>query len=166
MMKVISLWEPWATLMAIKAKRIETRDWSTHLRCEVAIHSTLGGLTQRDLYETCASEPFLTVLKTAGVLRSGMGPKDVRNAFPRGKIIAVGNLCDSVPTTAVPLLYPALSTSHERTFGDYSAGRFGLIFPDVKLLREPIPFKSRQGKLLDLDPQTEMQVRLAMVPLA
>lgn len=28
-MKLLSLWEPWATLMAIGAKRIETRSWQT-----------------------------------------------------------------------------------------------------------------------------------------
>lgn len=158
-MKVISLWEPWATLMALSAKRIETRDWGTGFRGEVAIHATVAGLTQSNLYATCADDPFLSVLKLAGVLRSGMGMKDVMNAFPRGKIIAVGRLADSLPLTALPVLYPRLNTEQERAFGDYSPCRFGLVFEDIRVLTEPVPFKSRQGKLLDLDPGTEELVR-------
>lgn len=35
----ISLWQPWASLMASGHKSIETRSWSTHLRGLVAIHA-------------------------------------------------------------------------------------------------------------------------------
>lgn len=38
-MKCISLWQPWATLMAIGAKRIETRSWPTSHRGPLAIHA-------------------------------------------------------------------------------------------------------------------------------
>ena len=37
--KLISLWEPWATLMAIGAKRIETRSWRTPYRGWLAIQA-------------------------------------------------------------------------------------------------------------------------------
>ncbi len=162
MLKVISLWEPWATLMALKAKHIETRDWGTAFRGDVAIQATLGGLSQSELFETCAREPFLSVLKLAGVLRTGMGVKDVSRAFPRGKIIAVGTIADSLPVTAIPILCQRLNTDQERSFGDYSPGRFGLVFENVLALPEPVPFKSRQGKLLELDPETERLVRAQM----
>lgn len=38
-MKCISLWQPWATLMAIGAKKIETRVWPTNHRGPLAIHA-------------------------------------------------------------------------------------------------------------------------------
>lgn len=39
-MKAVSLWEPWATLVRLKIKRIETRGWSTSYRGPLAIHAT------------------------------------------------------------------------------------------------------------------------------
>jgi len=38
-MKAISLWEPWATAIAIGAKKIETRSWATSYRGPLAIHA-------------------------------------------------------------------------------------------------------------------------------
>jgi hypothetical protein len=38
-MKAISLWQTWATPVAIGAKRFETRDWSTKHRGPIAIYA-------------------------------------------------------------------------------------------------------------------------------
>jgi len=38
-MKAISLWQPWATLISIGAKRIETRSWETLYRGSIVIHA-------------------------------------------------------------------------------------------------------------------------------
>ena len=38
-MKAITLTQPWATLVAIGAKRIETRSWRTFYRGPLAIHA-------------------------------------------------------------------------------------------------------------------------------
>lgn len=42
-MKALTVTEPWATLIAIGAKRIETRSWPTEYRGPVAIHSRARG---------------------------------------------------------------------------------------------------------------------------
>lgn len=39
-MKAISLWQPWASLVAVGAKKIETRSWATKYRGSLAIHAT------------------------------------------------------------------------------------------------------------------------------
>lgn len=164
-LKILSMWEPWSTLLGLGAKKIETRGWKTDFRGEVAIHSTKGGLSQEELYLQCAQEPFLTVLKSASILRSGMSCPQVARAFPRGHIIAVGTLTDCCPTESdicIPAIFeehPELDTEQERAFGNYDPGRYGLVFENVSMLHEPIPFKSRQGKLLDLDFDTEQKVR-------
>ena len=36
-MKAISFWQPWASLMAEGAKKIETRKWRTHYRGDIVI---------------------------------------------------------------------------------------------------------------------------------
>lgn len=38
-MKALTIWQPWATAIAIGAKRIETRSWETHYRGPIAIHA-------------------------------------------------------------------------------------------------------------------------------
>lgn len=38
-MKALSLWQPWATLIANGAKQIETRSWSTSYRGPILIHA-------------------------------------------------------------------------------------------------------------------------------
>jgi hypothetical protein len=38
-MKALTLWQPWATLVAIGAKKVETRCWSKKYRGELAIHA-------------------------------------------------------------------------------------------------------------------------------
>lgn len=38
-MKALTLWQPWASLVALGAKRIETRSWSTTYRGPLAIHA-------------------------------------------------------------------------------------------------------------------------------
>ena len=38
-MKVLSLWQPWASLVAFGRKRIETRSWSTSYRGPLMIHA-------------------------------------------------------------------------------------------------------------------------------
>ena len=38
-MRAISLWQPWASVVALGSKRIETRHWSTGHRGPLAIHA-------------------------------------------------------------------------------------------------------------------------------
>lgn len=164
-LKLISMWEPWSSLLAHSMKRIETRGWSTDFRGEVAIHSTKGGLSQEELFLTCADEPFRSLLADLGIFRPGMSCPQLARAFPRGQIIAVGTLVDCCPTESdicIPGVFDDhldLNTEQERAFGDYSTGRYGLVFENVSMLQEPVSFKSRQGELLDLDFETEAKVR-------
>ena len=40
MMKTLTFLQPWATLVALEAKRIETRSWRTSYRWPLAIHAS------------------------------------------------------------------------------------------------------------------------------
>ena len=149
-MKLLSMWDPWSTLVAVRAKRVETRGWSTDYRGPSAIFSTKTGLSKSELKETCAEPFFAEALKSAP-------------AFCPGHIIAIGFIIDCRPldehhVNNIFKIHPALKTEQEIAFGNYAPGRFGLVFDDVNLLRVPVPWKSRQGKLLDLDPETEALV--------
>lgn len=45
-MKVLSLKEPWATLIKNKKKFIETRSWKTNYRGELYIHASLTKISK------------------------------------------------------------------------------------------------------------------------
>lgn len=84
-MKLITLWDPWATLMALSAKKIETRHWKTDFRGPVAIHAAKGGLSLAELKATCTQKYFSEAL-------SGLVPDDRRHVprFNFGHIVEIG----------------------------------------------------------------------------
>ncbi len=59
-MKAISLLQPWATLVAIGAKRIETRSWATNYRGPLAIHASKS---PKMVNKLTWDEPFYSALK-------------------------------------------------------------------------------------------------------
>ncbi len=137
-MKALTLTQPWATLIAIGAKRIETRSWSTKYRGPLAIHAAKGFPKWAKEF---AHEPPVSVL-------FGM-----RHEYPRGCVIATCRLVDVLSTDKIHYRtgeaswrspYRFLSVQEQR-FGDYSAGRFAWILEDVQPLPEPIPAKGSLG---------------------
>lgn len=73
-MKALSLTQPWATLVAIGAKRLETRSWSTTYRGPLAIHAAKR--FPRNCQELVLHEPFASALDgiplPTGVIIAGM----------------------------------------------------------------------------------------------
>lgn len=154
-MKALTLTQPWATLVALGAKRIETRSWSTSYRGPLAIHAAkrLADLgSEHELMLLCRREPFRSALIGAGYLGTP--------GLPRGAIVATCTLLDCVPTQhpgaanepgkpwftgarkGVGQHYyevPPPEGSNEYAFGDYAPGRYAWLLADVKPLPEPIP---------------------------
>ncbi len=128
--RAISLTQPWATLMAIGAKGVETRSWKTVYRGWIAIHAAKAfPLHCKTL---CRTQPFASSLAKAGI-------EDL-NSIPLGCVIAVVSLVKCLPAemlTDLPWV--------ERAFGDYSSGRYGFLCSDLRRLREPIPMKGALG---------------------
>ena len=95
-MKVITLTQPWATLVAIGAKRIETRSWPTRYRGPLAIHAAIGlGPVggKKGLQAKCAERAFSDVL-TPALERWWAGRRDLADIaahpfMPMGAIVAV-----------------------------------------------------------------------------
>lgn len=143
-MKALTLTQPWATLVAIGAKRIETRSWLTVYRGPLAIHAAKGfPKWAREFTE----EPPVSVL-------FGM-----HYEYPRGEVLATCRLvaCKRI-VTRDHLLADAGSSSayvgngemlpptgQELSFGDYTHGRYAWIFEDIKPLPRPIPAKGALG---------------------
>ena len=151
-MKAITLHQPWASLVAIGAKRIETRSWKTNYRGELAIHAS-----KTSNKNICQSgiEPFFTILKQAGFIEIKNGR--LIDYLPRGVIIATCNLFDCREITVRMLTdskehigwyingYFWKFDYREREFGDFTIGRYAWFLKDVKILSEQIPAKGMLG---------------------
>lgn len=146
-MKTISLLQPWATLLSISAKCVETRSWSTNHRGEIAIHASLGfdNKSKALAWQSPFVDYFHLHYGEEAWTRSGVG------ILPRGAVIATARIAACYPTVdeefneGVFDYYPDLDTPDERAFGDFSPGRFGWVITNVKLLPKPIPAKGKLG---------------------
>lgn len=131
-MKALSLTQPWATLVAIGAKRYETRSWSTGYRGPLAIHASKGfPVWAKDLALT---EPFRSALQAGGIWRL--------IDLPRGMVIAMTRLVTCYETGTVRRA--GKLTANEVAFGDWAAGRFAWEFAEVVPMT-PVPAKGSLG---------------------
>jgi hypothetical protein len=147
-MKGLSLTQPWATLVAIEAKRLETRSWRHHYRGKVAIHASKG--FPKACQTLCETEPFKSVLAEAGIVH--------HSQLPTGCIIAVGTLGDTHSTSQPPLpMLQSRMAPHEFAFGDYSKGRFAWEIAGVIKLAKPVPCNGALG-LWIVPPEIEKQL--------
>lgn len=134
-MKALTLWQPWASLCAIGAKRFETRSWTTSYRGELAIHAALT--TAHD--HVAEYGLFQRILRAGGV-----DPDDM----PHGCVLAV---FDEIQTFGITskLIRERIQSDpelkHELSFGDWRDGRFMWELIGRHELAEPIPVRGRQG---------------------
>lgn len=145
-MKALTLTQPWATLVAIGAKRIETRSWKTPYRGELAIHAAkgLGKLSKWRFISMLDEEPFKSVLKAHfGEYRAPYFPHPMLNNLPGGAIVATCTILDCFAITT-SFADNAIS-SQERAFGDYTPGRYAWLLANVQKLETPIPAKGALG---------------------
>ena len=142
----LTLWQPWASLIAIGAKQWETRSWSTKYRGLVAIHASANptGLMRN------SEELFRHAL-------SGVA------ALPLRAIVAIGVLTDVQRTDEFRIgngyirLGDVAYRPEEAEFGDFTVGRFAWRIDNVTPLPKPIPCKGTLG-LWRLTPELREQV--------
>lgn len=135
-MYALTLRDPWATLVAIGAKRIETRSWRTHYRGPLAIHAAKC-LAPADWAAVSERPEVARALRGAGI-----ASLDER---PRGAIIAIAELVAVLPTEEIVAAADQYLLGDERHFGDYAPGRFGWLLVNVKPLSAPIPARGALG---------------------
>jgi hypothetical protein len=135
-MKVITIIQPWATLIALREKKFETRSWSTKHRGELAIHA--GKKVDK---EACLREPFKSTLAKYGYNADNL---------PTGVILARCILRDCIEVVWTNGEYAILGIStrtaggNEYAFGDFSQGRYAWEVSDIDEV-DPIPVKGQQG---------------------
>ncbi len=122
-MKVISIKEPFATLIMNGSKMIETRSWKTNYKGELYIHASGKTLAKEYLNNTYV----LNLIK------------DLKMNY--GKIICKGNLVDCIYMDE-QFLKQIKSNEQEYNLGLYELGRYAWIFEDIVPIH-PIPAKGK-----------------------
>jgi hypothetical protein len=127
MIRAITLWQPYASLVACGAKQYETRHWKTDYRGDLVIHAA----AKRDfeIWQYCSLPQVSAVLAQHGITR--------KEHLIFGAALCVVTLTDCVPTECIPQV--------ERVLGDYSANRYAWKLENVRLFVKPIPCAGAQG---------------------
>lgn len=117
-LKVLTIYQPWASFLAEGYKHYETRGHAVSFRGPLAIHA---GKTTRYV-------PF------------ELHPKHNPPGVPLGAIIAVGWLNAMVKAEDFFNL-----SEQERELGDWRPGRWGWQIINIQRLEVPIPISGKQG---------------------
>lgn len=169
-MKAITIWQPWASLLAIGEKQFETRSWATTYRGPIAIHSASMNVSR--VLKKCfpcgawdyhpdhqAMEAFKKSLAIA--FEDYAKIEDIigyLEELPLGSVVATANLigCHKIVRHGGRGL-PAhghgwLETERgifepdeqELMFGNWEPDRYAWEFSDMKQI-SPVPAKGKQG---------------------
>ncbi|MGD9567548.1 MAG: ASCH domain-containing protein [Sedimentibacter sp.] len=147
-MKAITIWQPWATLLAIGAKKYETRSWATNYRGPIAIHA--ANKPYKPIIEELPDEVKAAlgnyfdfkheILHTGAIIATAelVGCWEIAED-PNGPFICRPFFGD---TTDKP--DELIVRGNELLFGDYTLGRYAWEFRNMIMLDKPIPAKGKQ----------------------
>jgi hypothetical protein len=129
-MKAISLWQPWASLIMVDAKRYETRSWATAHRGPLLIHAAK---TRRGIAEASES------------LRHEVWERFAFEELPFGALIGVVQLVEVLATEGPTVRGMLQARPQEAIFGNFEPGRFAWELRSVRAFAQPIPYRGQQG---------------------
>lgn len=169
-MRALTLWQPWATLVALGVKTIETRSWGTSYRGPLLIHAArrlptvgefvgdwcvvYGGRAEvfaprvETIDGRTAPLPLgavVGVVDLAGVvpmLRDGEGDLTIHGEAP--------HLCIVADEARSLVLYrdeggAGDPVTAQRPYGVFAPGRHAFLLDDARAVESPVTAKGRQG---------------------
>lgn len=135
--RVLSLWQPWASLCALGLKRFETRSWPTAYRGPLLIHAAKRPSLEGEFRSACFNLP-----------QEDQARVWQHASQHRGAIVAIGEVTDCLQMVESP---PKVGQIHleavsaiERSVGDWRPGRYAWRLEAVRAI-EPIAWKGGQG---------------------
>jgi hypothetical protein len=136
-MRALTLWQPWASLIAWGAKRYETRSWETTYRGPIAIHAAMNQDMSVELFRT--NSFYRKVFEARGLTID-----EIRKGLRMGVVVAVVDLIDIEKTERLIYGERKVISQQEENFGDWTCGRYAWKLGNVRELVEPIPAMGRQ----------------------
>ena len=156
--RVITLYQPWATLLAYGIKQNETRPKPTTHTAEKGIYLIHAAKKwTKEQSDLCLTEPFKSNLENLGYPASLESHYASVNGldgivFPLGQIIGSFEVkkCEQVvaKTTNGEAVFEGIEntiTIPELHYGNYSVGRYIWFGQNHQILQNPIPYKGSQG---------------------
>jgi hypothetical protein len=148
----LTLHQPWATLVALGHKRLETRDWEPPISSQWMRAHSLG--------RSVSSMPPLAIHAGKAMTEDGrelfyrlrhrgihLGADRLED-LPRGAVVAVGRLayCYHAEFLTGPgrHIWHQVAAPLEELLGDFSAGRFAWLLSDVRPVRPPVSCRGFQ----------------------
>ena len=125
-MKVLSITEPYATLIKKGIKTIETRSWKTSYRGKLYIHASSTRIPK----EYRENKELMNLIK--------------EEELSFGKIICSCELMDCVEMTE-KFINKIKENEKEYITGFYKEGRYAWILGNIEVLKEPIKAKGHLG---------------------
>jgi hypothetical protein len=124
-MKALSIRQPWANLISLGIKTIETRTWKTDYRGQLAIHASKSidksGVGYLEGYFSRENQFCFSV-------------------YPLGQIIALCSLVDIIEYANVQTF---LSDMEKHLSPGYV--RYGWVLDSVVILNQPVPYRGKLG---------------------
>ena len=133
-LKALTLTQPWASLVALREKTIETRSWYTSYRGDLVIHAAKG--FPRDAQELCRFPDFAKALH-------GQTAKEL----PLSKGLCVVRVLACIKTTELHKVHGVLGympTAQEMRFGNYEPGRFAWVLQYLRPIDDGEPVRGFQ----------------------
>lgn len=132
-MKALTIWQPWAQLLATGTKNIETRSWGTRYRGPILIHA--AKVDHQYIVLRYPHESFQYFEEAEAIYKD----------FPLGAIIGQANLSECIQMDQGYCDRMKEQNPEEYAFGNYEPGRYAWVMKDAVLFDKPIPVKGRQG---------------------
>lgn len=149
--KVLTIMQPWASLLVHGVKKIETRPKPTSWTKEKGVYLIHAAqkwtMEQEDI---CLTEPFKSELEK-------LGYEPLYYSMSLGQIIGsieVKEVCSIAKNHDNSVLYFSVDNclakwvnvkSPELSFGDYRDGRYAWLCENPRILKYPISYKGGQG---------------------
>ena len=162
-MKALTIWQPWASLIACGAKRYETRSWPTKYRGPIAIHAAVKDpkklpLQGKEALERAVREeidagrcPTWCFMPTGAVIATAELVNVWHIVYHPGPNVDKARHIDIGAESMTEDKHDPhfgdyfVPTDMEIALGDWTPGRYAWELANVKPLPCPIPVKGKQG---------------------
>lgn len=129
-MRVLSLTQPWASLVCLGAKHFETRSWKSWYSGPLLIHASKA--YPRWAKELEKDDPFYSALRSHGVYDPALSCGHIVGRVELTHCLRTEDVRDSLD-------------EKELAFGDYADGRFAWRLENPSFLPKPILAKGALG---------------------
>lgn len=131
-MRALTVWQPWASLLALGCKRIETRSWRQLMNPGEVIAIHAAKREESIMWGSPEDEARRAVARSL---------HPCATTYPLGAVVA---LCTFRRVVGVDAPDFTLLSVLERSLGDFSPGRYGWVIGELAAMQEPIPCKGAQ----------------------